>query len=283
MDKSLDNDPGTTPISPIIEAFKKLRRVNAAGDEFWTAREIYRVFGYDKWDRFRDVIGRGIAGCEKHGVKTRNHFLSTGKMVEVGSGAQVRTADYFLSRVACYLIAMEGDARKPEIAAAKRYFAIQSKRQEDFDDLPDDAKRLAKRKQVAINYTELSKTAVGSGVPQKHIGIFHDKGYQGLYDGRSAKTVKRMKGLDESANLMDFIGLEELAAHDFKNTQTTRQLRERSIRTEQAAFEVHYEVGRRVRKTIEDNGNPMPEALGLEEDIRKIERRIQRQLKGKND
>ena len=174
---------------------------------------------------------------------------------------------------------MEGDARKPEIAIAKGYFAVQTKRQEDFDAMPADAKRLEKRKQVAKNYSDLSKTAVGSGVKKNHLGIFHDKGYRGLYDDRSRKTVNLQKGLPENANLMDFIGVEELAAHDFKNTQTARQLKERSITTEDKANQVHYDVGRRIRQTIAANGNPMPETLPIEEDIKKVERRLKCELK----
>ena len=42
----------------------------------------------------------------------------------VHNGGIRRGVDYFLSRAACYLIAMNGDPTKPEIAAAQAYFAI---------------------------------------------------------------------------------------------------------------------------------------------------------------
>jgi DNA-damage-inducible protein D len=282
MEESLESK-GDKPFNHVIEELNKLRRINSAGKEYWFAREIGPILGYDKWDRFSDVIDRAIVGCERNSVKIENHFLPTGKMVSIGSGAQKKKDDYFLSRLACYLIAIEGDARKPEIAAAKSYFVVQTKRQEEFDALPEDEKRLAKRKQVAKNYTDLSKTAVGSGVKKNHLGIFHDKGYRGMYNERSRKTVNREKGLPENANLMDFIGYEELAAHDFKNTQTARQLKTLGIQTEEQANAVHYNVGRTVRETIAKLGNPMPETLPIEEDIKKVERRLARELKEKNE
>jgi DNA-damage-inducible protein D len=283
MDEFLSRPHESPALDGLIKELDNKRHINAAGKEYWNAREIHTLFGYPDFDVFNGVIQRAIVGCRRNNVTVEKHFLANSVMITIGKGGQRKVSDFYLSRLACYLIAMEGNANKIEIAAAKAYFAVQTRRQEEFDAMPDDLKRLTKRKQVATNYTELSKAAVGAGVAQKRIGIFHDKGYLGLYDGRSARSVKQMKGLDADANLMDFIGLEELAAHDFKNTQTTRQLKERGINTEQKANEVHFEVGRRVRKAIAENGNPMPETLPLEEDIKKIERRLTRELKGKKD
>lgn len=281
MDEFLTQPPEDPAWDSVIKALKSKRRINQAGKQYWNAREIHTLFGYPNFDYFQDVIQKAIAGCRRNNVAVEKHFLASTAMITIGKGAQRKVGDFYLSRLACYLIAMEGNSKKVEIAAAKQYFAVQALRQEDFDALPYDVKRVAKRKQVATTYTELSKAAVGAGVAKKHIPIFINKGNLGLYDERSTRTVKAIKGLDANANLMDFIGLEELAAHDFKNTQTTRQLKERGIKSEQKANEVHYEIGRRVRKTIAANGNPMPETLPLEEDVKKVERRLAKELKSK--
>ncbi len=269
------------PLNHVIEELNELRHINSAGKEYWLAREIQATFGYGSWDSFTRVIERAQTACKTRRQTLEYHFLLTTKLLPLGKGAQRKVEDYFLSRLACYLIAMEGSPSKIEIVTIKAYFLVQTKKQEDFEAMPEDQKRLAKRKQVASNYTELSKTAVNSGVKPKHMGIFHDKGYRGMYGEKSARSVKRDKGLDEKANLMDFIGFEELAAHDFKNSQTSRQLKVLGINTEDAANDVHYKVGKKVRNTIKELGNPMPETLPLEEDIKKIERRLVKELKAK--
>ena len=283
MEEFLSEQPENPAWDSVIKELVSKRRVNGAGKEYWRAREIHAILGYSEYDVFNGVIKRAIKGCTTNKVRVENHFLGASAMVSIGSGAERKVGDYYLSRLACYLIAMEGDARKTEIAAAKAYFAIQTRKQEIFEEMPAETKRLAKRKQVAKNYSELSKTAVGSGVKRQRLGVFHDKGYRGLYDDRSRRTVNRMKGLPEDANLMDYAGYEELAAHDFKNTQTARRLKTLNVKTEEHANQIHYETGRDVRNMIAKYGNPMPETLAIEADIKKVERRVKRQLGGGNE
>lgn len=232
MDDFLTRMPGNPAYGSIIKNFKEKRRINAAGREYWNARDIHKIFGYPDFDVFDGAIQRAIVGCRKNNVTVEKHFLLNSVMVDIGSGARRPVKNFYLSRLACYLIAMEGDARKAEIAAAKAYFAIQTRRQEEFDAMPAETKRLEKRKQVAKNYSELSRTAVNSGVKPQRLGVFHDQGYRGLYQNRSRKAVNKMKGLPENANLMDFAGYEELAAHDFKNSQTARRLKTLNVKTE---------------------------------------------------
>ncbi len=120
-------------IVPNNKNFEELKKNNQYGAEYWSARDLQSILGYVKWHRFEDAIKRAIISCEKSGNNPKYHFTAAGKMVSLGSGSVREAADYHLSRFACYLIAQNGDPRKPEIAQAQKYFAIQTRRQEIAD------------------------------------------------------------------------------------------------------------------------------------------------------
>ena len=146
-----------TPIlSPQQQSFEALKQTNEHGAEFWSARDLQSLLGYAKWQTFDTAIGRAKQSCEASGNIVENHFAAAGKMVPLGSGAQRETEDYHLSRFACYLIAQNGDPRKPEIAEAQKYFAIQTRRQELSDQLAADKERLDLRKQTGEEFKALS-------------------------------------------------------------------------------------------------------------------------------
>src|SRR5271167_3856785 len=117
-----------------------------------------------------------MESCKQSGNDPQNHFTGAGKMVEIGSQTDRQVDDYHLSRFACYLIAQNGDPRKPEIAEAQKYFAIQTRRQELSDQMVADLERLEIREQAAIEFKALSGAAREAGVQDKMFGIFHDAG-----------------------------------------------------------------------------------------------------------
>jgi len=86
----------------------------------------------------------------------------------------------------------------------------------------------------------------------------------------ASKAIKRRKGIPTEENHLDYAGFEELAANDFRITQTARRLAEANIHDEQTAGAIHEEIGRRVRQTIKDNKNPMPEDLPVEPHIKTL-------------
>lgn len=118
--------------------------------------------------------------CESAGVEAVNHFRDITKKISAGKGAMINQVDYFLSRYACYLIAMNGDTRKPEIGIAQTYFAVQVRRQELQDKLTIDERRIYLRNRVKNANLSLASTAKRVGV-QKY-GIFQNAGYLGLYE-----------------------------------------------------------------------------------------------------
>jgi DNA-damage-inducible protein D len=156
-------------------------------------------------------------------------------MVDLGSGSQREVPDYQLSRFACYLIAQNGDPRKPEIANAQKYFAVQTRKQELSEAHAADWERLELRKQTSQEFKALSGAAREAGVQNKMFGIFHDAGYKGLYGGLGNEALKARKKIPPKENLMDRMDTTELAANQFRMTQTRDKLaRERVKNQEQA-------------------------------------------------
>ena len=110
--------------------FDAIRITTPEGREYWSARELMPLLGYEKWERFTDAISRAKIAAHNSGYVVAEQFPGAGKLVQTGSGAQRTIEDYHLSRYACYLIAMSGDPRKPEVAAALTYFAIKTREAE---------------------------------------------------------------------------------------------------------------------------------------------------------
>lgn len=223
------------------------------------------VLGYDRWENFGSVIEKAKAACAEFGAKIQNHFLETTQMVGIGSGAERKVRDYWLSRYACYLIAMNGDPTKPTIAAAQTYFAIQTRRQEIADQ--EAGHRLEWREKVKEATKELNSAAKDAGV--ERYGLFHDHGYRGLY-GMSLPEIKQRKRIGPEESLFDRAGLTELAANAFRATQTKEALKRRSIKGEREANQTHFQVGRKVRNTISEIGGTMPENLAAEPSIKTL-------------
>jgi DNA-damage-inducible protein D len=159
--------------------FESIKKIDENGVEYWDARELMPLLGYENWQKAEDVIARAARACINSGQEVDNHFNQTVKMVEIGSNTIREVRSYKLGRYACYLIAQNGDPSKTEIAIAQTYFAIQARRQEIFDQLSDGEKRIFIRGEVYDSNKKLFKTARKAGV--KRFGLFNDAGYRGLY------------------------------------------------------------------------------------------------------
>lgn len=151
--------------------------------------------GYKQWRRFETAIGRAIKSCEQSGNEPSHHFAGAGKPYTSGTGGMQTVPDYHLSRFACYLIAQNGDPRKPEIAYAQKYFVIQARRQELSDQAIADAERLELRRHVSDEFKALSGVARQVGVQNRMFGVFHDAGYRGLYNGLGCEQIKHGRAL----------------------------------------------------------------------------------------
>ncbi|MFJ4702771.1 BRO family protein [Streptomyces sp. NPDC088768] len=110
--------------------FDGVRDTRADGTDFWSARDLQQLLGYERWERFETAVERAIAACENSGHEPKDHFRGAAKKVSLGSGATRAVIDWHLSRYAAYLVAMNGDPRKDEIAAAQTYFAVKTREAE---------------------------------------------------------------------------------------------------------------------------------------------------------
>lgn len=262
------------------KTFTDIRQTDDSEVEFWYARDLQHVLEYAEWRNFEKVVSKAVTACVKSDYDPNNHFVGVNKMVSLGSGAVREIEDIELSRYACYLIVQNGDPTKPVIAHGQTYFAIQTRRQELADDenfrqLQEDEKRLLLRNELKEHNKQLVEVAQQAGV-ESHLdfAVFQNHGYRGLYGGLEAKDIHRHKRLKKSYKILDHMGSTELAANLFRATQTEEKLRRENIQGKQKANRTHYEVGSKVRKTIEELGGTMPEDLPVpDKSIKQIEQK----------
>ena len=264
-----------------INPFEKIKQVKDDNIEFWYARDLQKVLSYESWDKFLNVIKKAKEACKNSNQIIENHFSQTGKMVTLGSGAKRVILDYQLSRYACYLIIQNADPSKEIIAKGQTYFAIQTRKQElqEFNIKTEEEKRLLLRQEMKTHNKQLADAAKDAGVIQPlDYAIFQDSGYKGLYGGLTQKDIHVKKGLKKSQKILDHMGSTELAANLFRATQTEEKLRKEKINNKIQANRTHFEVGKKVRQTIEELGGTMPEDLPTVESIKKLENK-QKKLK----
>lgn len=254
--------------------FDEIKQVDENGIESWSARDLMTRLGYDRWENFLNVINRAIESAKNSGIYSMGQFRDVTKEIIGGKGARVELKDYRLTRYACYLIAQNGVSSKPAIAAAQSYFAIQTYRQEQMDDMSEEQKRLYVRSQVTNENVNLLKAAKDSGVYR--YGTFNDAGYLGLY-GLRAKEIKEKKSIGND-DILNRAGVTELAANLFRITQTQEVLQNELDKGKKVgdigATKTHFMVGGKVRQTIKDIGGTLPENMPPEEDVRELQRRI---------
>ena len=270
------------PAPAASNTFERIKRVNSAGADFWSARELARVLEYTDFRNFIAVITKAREACANSGHSVADHFVEITEMVSIGSGAQRPVEDWTLSRYACYLVIQNADPGKPLVALGQSYFAVQTRRQELADDeaLKEDKTRLLLRSEMKKHNKNLAGVAKQAGVIQPlDYAIFMDHGYRGLYGGLTAKGVHQRKRLKPKEPLLDYMGSTELAANLFRATQTEEKLRRENVRNKDQANRIHEAVGRTVRRTIHELGGTMPENLPLAENIKKVESREKKRLK----
>ena len=252
--------------------FEDIKHIDENNVEFWTARELFPLLGYARWESFEDVIKRAMNAALNSGQVPENHFRQLTKMVGIGSNTKRSVTDWKLDRYACYLIAQNGDSKISQIALAQTYFAIQTRKQEVFEHLSDAERRVFIREEVTNENKKLFQTAKLADV--SNFGLFNDAGYRGLY-GSALSEIVIKKGI-KKGELLDTAGSSELAANLFRITQTDEKIKKDKIRNELEARKAHFMVGGKVRQTIKDIGGQLPENSKPEKHIEEIKKEIKK-------
>lgn len=258
--------------------FEDIKNTNEYGEEYWYARDLEKVLQYEDWENFKLVIEKAKTACKNSQNDVEEHFADITKTEKKGSRTQKEENDIILSRYASYLIIQNGDPENEAIALGQTYFAVKTRQHEsieNYERLSEEGRRLAIRKEMTKHNKSLAAAAKKAGVEtSSDYSEFQNKGYAGLYDGLDAKGIHRKKGLKKSQNILDHMGSTELAANLFRATQAEEKLRSENIKGKDKANKAHYEVGKKVRKTIKELGGQMPEDLHLpEKSIGQIKRR----------
>jgi DNA-damage-inducible protein D len=239
---------------------------NENGFTFWYASTMMNLLGYQSLDTFRKVIQRAISACTSLNIEILDNFVQEKRQI---SGKSV--SDYRLSRFACYLVAMNGDPKKLEVAKAQAYFAAIAEAFRRYVENADEVERILIRDEISDHEKSLSGIAKEAGVTK--YGLFQNAGYLGMYNLHFNK-LKKLKGVPENRSPLDFMGKEELAANLFRVTQTEAKMRNEEIKGQANAENAAFEVGKKVRKTMQEISGTTPENLPPSEDIRKVKSAI---------
>lgn len=269
------------------QTFESIKHINEYGAEYWLARELSKVLGYKDFRNFELLIYKAMESCKNSGYEISDHFGEVTEMVRIGSKAQRELSSYMLSRYACYLTVMNGDPRKEVIAIGQTYFAVKTRQQEiieDYEQLSEDQKRLATRKEIKHHNSALADAAHDAGIVRPlDYAVFQNYGYMGLYNGLKAGDIRLRKGLKKGQDILDYMGSTELAANLFRATQTEEKLRRDNVKGKEAANQTHLEVGKKVRQTIAELGGTMPEDLPTpQKSIKQIESEQKKMMKQKD-
>ena len=263
----------TLIINVMSKDFNNSVYISDDGIEFWYARDLQKILGYAKWDKFLSVVNKAIESCETTGFNASDHFLQVGKIISLGKGAERKIKDFMLTRYACYLIAQNGDTSKEPIAFAQSYFAVQTRKQELIEKHMAELDRLKARKKLKDAENVFSGVLYEHGVDDKGFARIRSKGDTALFGGNSTNTMKKKLDVPDKRPLADFLPSITITAKQLATEITTHNVVKDNLNGEQPITSEHVINNKAVRNMLKDRG-VIPENLPPETDIKKVEHKV---------
>ena len=247
------------------------------GFTHWSAREYMVMLGYESYEAFRKAINKAISTCTTLDIDVSENFQQT--TIDVAGRPE---KDFRLSRFACYLVAMNADPKKLQVAQAQAFFAATAETIRRYVDNAEDVERVLIREEVSTHEKALNSAAKTAGVSDQGFALFQNAGYRGMYN-MNLSQLKKHKGLQQAnRSLLDFMGKDELAANLFRLTQTELKLKNDQVCGQNNAEQVAEDVDKKVRNTMLEISGTKPEDMELAEDIKKVRTSLKQTYNGLN-
>jgi DNA-damage-inducible protein D len=265
----MNNNEKNMELLPSFEDFK-----HQNGSSYWWASDFMHILGYDDFTVFKTkVIGKATQALISLGVDNYEQIAPA-----MHKKDETEFNDLKLTRFACYIIAMNGDPKKTQVAEAQAYFAQETRKLEVYLEGNEDTTRLIYRNELTSGQKTLMETATKAGV--ENFADFNNAGYIGLYN-KTADQLKKQRNLpNKSGVLQDSMGRTELAANLFRVTQTEEKLKQDEVKGESQAKKVHFNIGRRIRQMVEENTGMMPEQLPVKKYLPEVKKDLKLAKKG---
>lgn len=254
-------------------------RYEDRGTDFWYARDLQKALGYTRWESFENVVLKAIENCKTVEADVDTHFVKVDRIADLGKGAKREITDWAISRYGSYLIAVNADSTKPNVAYIKNYFVVQARKQEVIEQRILDVERIETRDQLKASEKALSGAFYQGGLDGPKMATVRSKGDTALFGGLSTQEMKSRYGVTQKRkSLADVLPTLTLSAKTLVNEMTRLNLEEKSIVGQTAITGEHVQNNRSMRRMLLDRGIK-PEELPPAEDTAKVERRLKSEEK----
>ena len=263
-------------LQTLYKTFDDARREN--GIEYWYARDLYPLLGYLRWENFETAVQRAKEACEKSKGSVPDHFREVTKIVKMGMNLEKEIKDIKLTRYACYLIALNGDPRKTEIAFAQAYFITQTRKMELIEKRIEEFERISAREKLTLAEKEFVVVAFSRGVDGRGISEIRSFGDKALFGGKTTDDMKKGLGVSKDKPLADALPKVTISAKEFATAITTENTKKKNLQGKGSILNEHVANNRNVRGVL-IKSNIYPESLPPAEDIKKMQARHKKEMK----